>query len=283
MEIRKALITAAGQSQRTLPLQSLVDRDGVTKTALAIIVEEVLGAGIENIGVVISPGDEAAYRIAAGAQAGRLTFIQQAAPFGYAHAIHSAAAFCGDDPFLLLVGDHLYLSTAAKGCAQQLVELARAEKCSVSAVESTHESQLPYYGAVGGTLVDAARRLYQIDTVLEKPTPTEAEQKIDVPGLRAGYYLCFFGMHVLTPAVQRLLGAAFAKAPGRESSVNFRAVLAELAAQERYLAAELDGRRYDFGVRYGLLTAQLALGLNGTDRDEVLRGIVELMAAKLAK
>ncbi len=283
MEIRKALITAAGQSQRTLPLQSLVDRDGVTKTALAIIIEEVLGAGIETIGVVISPGDEAAYRAAAGSHAGGLTFIHQTEPLGYAHAIHSAGAFCGDDPFLLLVGDHLYLSTVAKGCAQQLVELARAEKCSVSAVESTHESQLPYYGAVGGTLVDAARRLYQIDTVLEKPTPTEAEQKIDVPGLRAGYYLCFFGMHVLTPSVQRLLTSAFAKTPGREKSVNFRTVLAELAAQERYLAAELEGRRYDFGVRYGLLTAQLALALNGTDRDEVLRGIVELMAAKLAK
>ncbi len=283
MEIQKALITAAGTGQRTLPLQSLVDRDGVTKTALAIIVEEVLGAGIGTIGVVISPGDEAAYRAAAGAHAGRLTFIEQPAPLGYAHAIYSAAEFCGSDPFLLLVGDHLYLSATAKGCAQQLVEVARAEKCAVSAVESTHESQLPYYGAVGGRLVDAARRLYQVDTVLEKPTPTEAEQKIDVPGLRAGYYLCFFGMHVLTPALQRLLGAVFAQAQGRERSVNFRAVLAQLAAQERYLAAELDGRRYDFGVKYGLLTAQLALALGGTDRDEVLRGIVELMAAKLAK
>ena len=283
MEIQKALITAAGKGQRTLPLQSLVDRDGVTKTALAIIIEEVLRAGIETIGVVISPGDEAAYRVAAGEHAGRLTFIEQTAPLGYAHAIYSAAEFCGGDPFLLLVGDHLYLSTAAKGCAQQLVEVARAEKCAVSAVESTHESQLPFYGAVGGKLVDAARRLYQVDTVLEKPTPTEAEQKIDVPGLRAGYYLCFFGMHVLTPALQRLLGAAFAKNAGRESRVNFRSVLAELAAQERYLAAELDGRRYDFGVKYGLLTAQLALGLSGTDRDEVLRGIVELMAVKLAK
>ena len=283
MEIQKALITAAGKGQRTLPLQSLVDRDGVTKTALAIIIEEVLSAGIETIGVVISPGDEAAYRVAAGAHADRLTFIEQTAPHGYAHAIYSAAEFCGSDPFLLLVGDHLYLSTAKKGCAQQLVEVARAEKCAVSAVESTHESQLPFYGAVGGKLVDAARRLYQVDTVLEKPTPTEAEQKIDVPGLRAGYYLCFFGMHVLTPTLQRLLGAAFAKNAGRESSVNFRSVLAGLASQERYLAAELDGRRYDFGVKYGLLTAQLALGLSGMDRDEVLRGIVELMAAKLAK
>ena len=283
MEIKKALITAAGKGQRTLPLQSLVDRDGVTKTALAIIIEEVLRAGIETIGVVISPGDEAAYRGAAGAHAGRLTFIEQTASLGYAHAIYSAAEFCGSDPFLLLVGDHLYLSATAKGCAQQLVETARAEKCAVSAVESTHESQLPFYGAVGGKLVDAGRRLYQVDTVLEKPTPTEAEQKIDVPGLRAGYYLCFFGMHVLTPALQRLLGVAFEKNKGRESSVNFRSVLAELAAQERYLAAELDGRRYDFGVKYGLLTAQLALGLSGTDRDEVLRGIVELMAVKLAK
>jgi UTP--glucose-1-phosphate uridylyltransferase len=161
-----------------------------------------------------------------------------------------------------------------------LVEIARAENCAVSAVQSTHESKLPYYGAVGGDLVDAGRRLYQVDTVLEKPTPTEAEQKIDVPGLRAGYYLCFFGMHVLTSAVHRILGELFISAPGRETSIHLRAALARLAREERYLAAELEGRRYDFGVKYGLLTAQLALALSGRDRDEVLRGLVELLAQR---
>lgn len=280
MDIRKALITAGGKTERTLPLQSLVDRDGVTKTALAIIIEEILRAGIEQIGVVISPGDEAAYRAAAGAHAGRLTFITQPQPLGYAHAVHCAAEFCANDPFLLLVGDHLYLSATEQGCAQQLVTMARAENCAVSAVQSTHESKLPYYGAVGGKLVNAAQRLYQVDTVLEKPTPTEAEQKIDVPGLRAGYYLCFFGMHVLTPGVQQILGELLATAPGRETSVNFRAALSRLAARERYLACELEGRRYDFGVKYGLLSAQLALALSGKDRDEVLRGLVELLATK---
>jgi UTP--glucose-1-phosphate uridylyltransferase len=164
-----------------------------------------------------------------------------------------------------------------------LLAIARTEKCAVSAVQSTHESQLGYYGAVGGKLVDAGRRLYQVDTVLEKPTPTEAEQKIDVPGLRAGYYLCFFGMHVLTPGVHRILANLFAKAPGRETGVHLRAALAQLATSERYLAAELDGRRYDFGVKYGLLTSQLALALAGKDRDEVLRGLVELMATKLVR
>jgi UTP--glucose-1-phosphate uridylyltransferase len=280
MDIRKAIITAAGKSQRTLPLQSLIDRDGQTKTALAIIIEEILRAGVEQIGVVISPGDALAYRAAAGGHAERLTFIEQSQALGYAHAIHSAAEFCGGDPFLLLVGDHLYLSTSEKGCAQQLVELARTENCAVSAVQSTHESQLPYYGAVGGQLVDATRRLYQVDTVLEKPTPTEAEQKIDVPGLRAGYYLCFFGMHVLTPGAMQILGKLFASS----ANVNFRTALGRLASQERYLAAELDGRRYDFGVRYGLLSAQLALALAGQDRDEVLRRLVELLATdKTAK
>lgn len=274
MEITKALITAAGKNQRTLPLQTLVDRDGTAKTALAIIIEEILRAGIERIGIVISPGDEAAYRNAAGSHAGRLTFIEQAEPLGYAHAIHSAADFCGEDAFLLLVGDHLYLSTTEKGCAQQLVEIARTENCSVSAVQSTHESKLPYYGAVGGQLVHAPRRLYQVSAVLEKPTPTEAEQKLVVPGLRAGYYLCFFGMHVLTGAVQKSLRALFQVG----GAVNFRSALGALAAQERYLACELEGRRYDFGVKYGLLNAQLAISLAGRDRDEVLTNIVELLA-----
>jgi len=78
--------------------------------------------------------------------------------------------------------------------------------------------------------------------------------------------------------VQRALAELFAEAQGREGTVNFRAALARLAEHQRYLAAELDGRRYDFGVKYGLLTAQLALALSGTERDEVLRGLVELLA-----
>src|SRR4051812_11861224 len=101
MDIKKAVITAAGKSQRTLPLQNLVDRDGVNKTALAIIIEEVLRAGIDQIGVVIAPGDEAAFRAAAGPHASNLTFIEQKRPLGYAHALHSAAEFCGNDAFLL--------------------------------------------------------------------------------------------------------------------------------------------------------------------------------------
>jgi UTP--glucose-1-phosphate uridylyltransferase len=279
MEIKKAIITAAGRNQRTLPLQTLVDRDGTSKTALTIIIEEVLKAGIESIGIVIHPGDQSAYRAAAGNHQNRLTFVEQTAPLGYGHAIYSAREFAGSEPFLLLVGDHLYISREEKNCAEQLVSIASAEACSVSGVQATHESKLPYYGAISGKLVTARQRLYEIDDVLEKPTPTEAEQKLVVPGLRAGHYLCFFGMHVLTPTVMDLLAEEVARA-GSRGDVHLSTALARLSGTERYLAYEMRGRRFDIGVRYGLLIAQLALALEGKDRDEVLSSLVELLALK---
>jgi UTP--glucose-1-phosphate uridylyltransferase len=281
MEIKKAIITAAGKNQRTLPLQTLVDRDGVAKTALRIIIEEVLQAGVGEIAVVICPGDQRAYEAAAGSHSSRLTFVEQSQPFGYGHAVYSARQFAGGSPFLLLVGDHLYVSRNQKRCAQQLVEVAREQKCAVSAVQATHESKLPFYGTVGGKLVSGLQSLYEIDDLLEKPTPTEAEQRIIVPGLRAGHYLCFFGMHVLTPAVMDTLGELVAENKG--GSVHLTSALAKLAAHERYLAYEVDGRRYDIGLKYGLLTAQLALALDGQDRDEVLSGIVELLSLRGTK
>ena len=280
MEIKKAIITAAGKTQRTLPLQSLVDRDGVTKTALQVIIEEILQAGVEEIGIVVCPGDQAAFTAAAGAHARRLQFIEQTAPLGYGHAVGCARDFAGQTSFLLLVGDHLYLSGGPRRCAQQLVEIAAAENCSVSAVQATHESKLPFYGAVGGRLMAGRQGIFEISEVIEKPTPTEAEQRLIVPGLRAGHYLCFFGMHVLTPAVMDLLAEESARAD-RKGGVHLSTTLAKLAARERYLACTLQGRRYDIGIKYGLLAAQLALALDGQDRDEVLSGLVELLAARM--
>ena len=61
---------------------------------------------------------------------------------------------------------------------------------------------------------------------------------------------------------------------------NFSAVLADLAKRERYLALEIQGTRYNIGVKYGLLTAQLALGLSGVDRDKILTGVVDLLATR---
>ena len=280
MRITKAVITAAGRGQHTLPLQRLVDRDGMQKPVLRIIIEEAIHAGVEEVCVVISPGDEPAYRAAAGEHLGRLRFVEQAAALGYGHAIFCAREFVGSAPFLHLVGDHLYVSGTERNCAAQLVALADAESCAVSAVQPSRESQLPYYGTVGGRRVPGRHDLYLIEHVIEKPTPTEAEQQLMVPGLRVGHYLCFFGMHVLTPGVMEIL-AEYVQAAG-DRGVQLSPALNELARRERYLALANLGRRYDVGAKYGLLTAQLALALEGAERDEVLAQLVELLALRNA-
>jgi UTP--glucose-1-phosphate uridylyltransferase len=277
MKTHKAVITAAGRTQRSLPLQTLVDRDGQARPALTILLDEVLQAGIEEIGLVICPGDQSAFAAAAGPHVNRIHFIEQSAPLGYGHAVSCAHTFTGRDPFLLLVGDHLYVSKGQASCARQLLEIAAAEACAVSAVQATHESKLPYYGAVGGKRLPGHTGLYQVERVLEKPTPTVAEQKLIIPGLRAGHYLCFFGMHVLTNGVMDILQELIAKT-GAQSGVHLSDALGRTAEHERYLACELQGRRYDIGVPYGLFTAQLALALNGPNRDEVLVHIVEMLA-----
>ena len=129
MDIKKAIITAAGKSQATLPLQSLVDRDGSQKTALVIIVEEVLKSGVEEICVVVRPGDQTAYpgERRGGRTLDRVQFVEQSKPLGYGHAVYCAQAFAGGEAFLHLVSDHLYVSRDLKNCAQQLVEVARAD------------------------------------------------------------------------------------------------------------------------------------------------------------
>jgi UTP--glucose-1-phosphate uridylyltransferase len=277
MEVKKAVITAAGRNQRTLPLQTLIDRDGTERSVLGILVREALGAGVEEIAVVVAPGDQGPYADVAGEYAGRLRFVVQEEPLGYGHAVHCAREWAGDAPFLHLVGDHLYVSRDAKSCARQLVEVAQAQECAVSSVQATRENLLPYYGTVGGRRVPGRTDLYEIEAVVEKPTPTEAELRLIVPGLRAGHYLCFFGMHVLTPTVMDILEQQVAAA-GPRGGVTLSGALALLAQREKYLALEEQARRYDVGVRYGLLIAQLALVLSGQDRDEVLTRILELLA-----
>ena len=275
MQVSKAVVTAAAPGQRTLPLQTLIDQDGVEKSVLGIILEEILRAGIEEICIVVCPGDEVTYRAVSGDHAGRLHFVHQLTPLGYGDALHCARDFVAADPFLHLVGDHLYVSGSGKGCAQQLVEAASGEDCSVSAVQITREGALPEYGAVGGRRLSGRPGLYEIETVIEKPAPTEAEQRLVVPGLRAGHYLCFFGMHVFTPLVMDLLGQLLRNGgPG----VTLSDALAQLAGKEQYLALEESGRRYNVGVKYGLLTAQFALSLNGGEREEVLSRLLEVLA-----
>lgn len=279
MKIRKAVITAAGDQHTRLPLQTLVDRQGEIRTALRLMLDEVVDSGVDEIAIIIRPGQEKSYLTAAGPHASRLTFFEQANPRGYGDAILRARDFVAGESFLHLVSDHLYLSKTDRLCAQQLIDAASKHECSVSAIQPTRENEVIYFGTVGGTPLAQSDNLYEVSTVIEKPTPTVAEQRLIVAGQRAGYYLCMFGMHVLTPTVLTLLQKSLDAAPAG-TNIDLSSSLNQLAKTERYLALEIDGSRYNISYKYGLLMAQLAFSLSGVDRDLILTELVNLLAQK---
>jgi UTP--glucose-1-phosphate uridylyltransferase len=307
VQISKAVITAAGRGARQYPASDtvqkamlpLVDRDGLTKPVLQIIAEEALESGIEEICVVTAPGDEAVYRSHfrnyaanlrstykgvdwAEEQARRFVELEQRLRFtvqpeaeGYGHAVWCARTFVGKQPFLLLLGDHLYVSSERRRCARQLLELAAVENCAVSAVQATREHLINQYGTLTGRRLPQRPDVYAIDEIIEKPNPTLAELRLQVPGLRAGHYLCFFGMHVLTPSVFDLLDDLVSRNVRELGQIQLTTALNALARQERYLALETRGSRFNLGVKYGVVEAQIALAMGGVDRELILALLLE--------
>jgi UTP--glucose-1-phosphate uridylyltransferase len=314
VKIRKAVITAAGRGARLYPVADtvqkamlpLVDRDGLAKPMVQIIAEEAIESGIEEICIVCAPGDEQQYlkqlrllqenllHACQGAdwaqqQAAkldnlirRLSFAVQKEALGYGHAVYCAREFVGNEPFLLLLDDHLYISSL-KGtrCAEQVIGLAEQEDSAVSAVQATREHLVGYYGTVSGKRIPDVPGVYQIERIIEKPSVSMAETLLQTPGLRAAYYLCFFGMHVLPHRIFDILEEAVNKtaaAPAGASEVQLTPALQELANREKTLALEVAGSRYDISARFGLMQTQVALGMAGNDRDAVLRTIIEQLA-----
>jgi UTP--glucose-1-phosphate uridylyltransferase len=273
----KAVITAGNPAEQYIPLQTITDSHGETKPALQIILDDLFSAGLESAAIVIVPGSRNAYAAAAGPYKDRVQFIEQEEPRGYGHAIWCAREYTGDDSFVLLLGDHLYLAHDEDSSVKQLLTIAAQHSCMVSAVQATHESQLHLYGTVGASRVPGSDTKFEVHTIMEKPTPTLAEQDLIIPGLRHGNYLCFFGTHVFSSKVMHLLDARVSTLlPG--ATLDLSSTLNAIADGEKYLAVQIDGTRFNLGERYGLLRAQVALALAGPHRDEVLTSLVELLA-----
>jgi len=279
----------------------LVDRDGLPKPIIQIIAEEALDSGIEEVCVVCAPGDEVQYRRQFAAlrtdlleaykghewartQAERLDhllahlrFAVQEEPKGYGHAVYVAREFVGGEPFLLLLNDHLYLSDLPdRRCAAQVIQAAVQAGCAIAAVHATREHLIGHYGTVSGKRVADAPGLYQIERIIEKPSVSIAELELPTPGLRVGHYLCFFGMHVLTPTLFDILETQLGAAADGEAQLT--PALHELAQQERYLALDVKGSRYDIGAKFGMVQAQIALSLTGRDHDSLLTLMVDALA-----
>ena len=314
-KVRKAVITAAGRGTRQYPASTavqkemfpLVDRDGLTKPVIQIIGEEAIDSGIEEICIITQPSEEGLYRdyfrrmnddmVKAfrgkdwaileseklGAFGERLHFAEQHTPEGFGHAVYQAKKFVGSDPFLLLLGDHVYISDIKDRCARQLIRVFEQYMLdAVTGVQPTLERLLHLFGVIKGDPIDAARGIYKSELIIEKPSIDTAREKLVTPGQPAGNYLAHFGMHVFSPRIFDSLEYLIKNDIREKKEIQLTAAQEHLRQNsDKYWCVINQGQRYDTGIPYGLMETQLALALNGVHRTEICEAIARILAMQV--
>ena len=291
--IRKGIITAAGRGTRQYPasrtvqkeLFPLVDVDGYAKPTVQIIAEELFASGLEEVCIVANSANIEPMRrhfldpppsALAGKDwatplsetlsdmAGRLTFVVQEIQDGYGHAVFQAKDWVGDEPFLITLGDHIYLSETDIPCARQVMDAFTQHGASVTSVSHAPESELYRYGALAGTpLPGREPPVYEITALVEKPTIEYAQAHLRTPGVPEGRYLVHFGTHAFTPTLFDCLAHLIQHDIRQKGEIQLTSAQGLLLDRERYLACEVKGIRYDMGIPEGLIETQIALALRG--------------------
>lgn len=314
-KVRKAVITAAGMGTRQFPASQavpkemfpLVDRDGLTKPVIQIIGEEAIDSGIEEICIVTAPGGEQQFRdyfrrlddellrkfrgkdwailesekLAAFGE--RLHFAEQSTPEGFGHAVYQARTFVRDEPFLLMLGDHVYISDIKDRCARQIIRVFEQYMCdAVTGVQPALERLLHHFGTVRGEPVDPAKGIYRAQLIHEKPSIEFARENLVTPGLPAGNYLTHFGVYVFGPRIFESLEHHIVNNIRQKGEIQLTAAQEHLRQQtDKYWCVITQGQRYDTGIPYGLMETQLALALNGVHRTEICEAIARILAMQV--
>ncbi len=277
-KVRRAVIPAAGFGTRLFPaskatkkeLFPIIDRDGVAKPAILLIVEEALEAGIEEVIVIVQEGDlkdfesffnvqvtienynklprqfqEYAQRILEIGR--RVRFVVQRTQEGFGHAVYTAREAVGDEPFLLMLGDHLYRSNGEKSCAQQLIEAYQQHGTSVIGLRRTSEDAIANFGTVAGVWIED-QLVLNITEFAEKPTVDYARTNLRVPGLPEGEYLTVFGQYIIKPQIFDYLEEHIRHNVRERGEFQLTSALDRLRQEDGFLGLMIDGRRFDIGL-----------------------------------
>ncbi|MFA9402077.1 MAG: sugar phosphate nucleotidyltransferase [Anaerolineales bacterium] len=276
--VRKAVIPAAGFGTRLFPatkaakkeLFPIVDRDGIAKPAILLIVEEALHAGVEEVIIIVQEHDLEAFHSLFNEQitienynklsrpfqeyaqqilemGHRVTFVIQQTQEGFGHAVYCARDAIGEEPFLLMLGDHLYRSSSERSCAEQLITAYQQHDISVLGLRQTPEGQIANFGTVTGVWLEE-NHLLNVTEFAEKPTADYARNNLQVGGLDKGSYLTVFGQYVIKPKLFDYLEEHITNNVRERGEFQLTSALDRLRQEDGFMGLMIDGQRFDIGL-----------------------------------
>ncbi|MCD2451788.1 UTP--glucose-1-phosphate uridylyltransferase GalU [Methylicorpusculum oleiharenae] len=269
--VTKAVFPVAGLGTRFLPATKASPKEMlpvVDKPLIQYAVEEAVAAGIDTMIFVtgrtknsIMDHFDKAYELEKELESKNKTellkilqnivpphiscvFIRQSEALGLGHAVYCARPIVGDEPFAVILADDL-IYDKNRGCMRQMVELYHQQHCSILGVERVAPSETGSYGIV--KTEDYSGTFGRVDLIVEKPKPEVAPSNLAV-----------VGRYILTPAIFDKIKNTQRGAGGE---IQLTDAIASLLSDERVLAFEFEGKRYDCGSKLGFITATVELGL----------------------
>lgn len=270
-EIKKAVFPVAGMGTRFLPATKANPKEMlpvVDKPLIQYAAEEAVAAGIDTLIFVtgrnkrsIEDHFDTAYELERELEAKskqkmlevlrnilpkhvNCVFIRQSQALGLGHAVLCARPVVNDEPFAVILADDL-INFSDKPCLKQMVDLFNFQHCSILGTETIPKEDVSSYGIVDG--VTLKEGLMEVSGIVEKPKVEDAPSNSAV-----------VGRYILTPAIFDLLEKT-QKGAGNE--IQLTDAIAELLKEQRVLAYNFDGRRFDCGSKLGYLKAQVEFAL----------------------
>ncbi|MBU5436776.1 UTP--glucose-1-phosphate uridylyltransferase GalU [Tissierella sp. MSJ-40] len=276
MQVRKAIIPAAGLGTRFLPATKAQPKEMlpiVDKPTLQYIIEEAVDSGIEEILIITGRNkksiedhfdksielelelekkgkDDLLEEIRKISDMVNIHYIRQKEPKGLGHAIYCAKSFIGNEPFAVLLGDDIVYSE--KPCLKQMIEAYEEYKATILGVQEVSKEDVNKYGIVNGKHIED--RVYKVKDLVEKPDVKDAPSNIAI-----------LGRYIINPAIFQILEHT---QPGKGGEIQLTDALKELAKKEAMYAYNFEGRRYDVGDKQGFLEATVEFALRREDLRE---------------
>jgi UTP-glucose-1-phosphate uridylyltransferase/mevalonate kinase len=272
--IKKAVIPLGGYGTRMFPatksiqkeLLPIIDKDGLVKPSLLVILEDLVSSGIEEICLVIRPENESIYRQLLSRISedyylslspkmrkyeeqietlrNRVSFAYQTKPLGFGHAVLQSREFADGEPVLLLLGDHLFTSNTDKSVIKQLLSAyEQSEQLSLGLFEINSENVSNYGIAKIDSKYNEADNLYKLDSLYEKPPLQFAQNNLCYNGKYYGIFI-----YVITEEVYLSLDRQFKTSDTSTTPLQLTPSLDEVTHRFGATGCIIDGKRFDIGL-----------------------------------
>ena len=286
MEISKVVIPVAGWGTRSLPASKNIPKEMLPifdKPVLQYIVEEAVEAGLTDVVFVTSrekriiedyfdhtPHLEDLLRrsgkhdllekIMEVGEMINVIAVRQKQQLGLGHAVLSAKAVAGHEPFAVMLGDDMM---AGQGTGiVELVKAAKQYNMPCVGVIPVPGERISRYGVVAGEEVSPG--VLRVRRLVEKPPAAEAPSNLGI-----------VGRYLLTPEIFEYIEQT---KPGHGGEIQLTDALQRMADERGLMAITLHGQRFDAGDWCEYLLANIHSGLKDENlRKDLLLGLKEML------